>query len=103
MELKTTFVGKNPFTNVKAGAIDPCVIVIDSTATMPKKRRTLGKYDAIFSKLKFDENMIVPLEIAPQVSQALRSYLRKTNRKGKVHTFSYQPTPSKARIFLTKE
>ena len=103
MQTKTSFIGKNPFTNIKNGEVDPSLIVIDNTAPIPAKRRTLGKYDAIFSKLKFDENMVVPIEIAPQVSQALRSYLRKTNKKGKVRTFSYQPTTKTARIFLTKE
>jgi hypothetical protein len=101
MEIKSKFIGKNPFTGIKNGAVDPSKIVIDN-GPMPKKRRTVGKYDDLFDKLEFGQNMIVPMDSSPQVSQALRGYLKRNRKLGKVRTFSYQPTSKTAQIFLVK-
>lgn len=103
MQAKTTFMGKNPFTGISVTELDPISIVV-STQKMPTARHIIGKYDPLFSKLSIGESLVVPIAEIDKVAQALRGYLKKYKKHGKVRSFSHHPTVGQASVFyIAKE
>ena len=98
MQAKTTFLGRNPFTNISVTEFDPASIVV-STQKMPKTRQHIGKYHSLLSKLLIGESLVVPIEDLDKVAQALRSHIKKYKKPGSVKAFSHHPTLEKASVF----
>ena len=96
--MKTTFVGKNPFTNIPVDTVDPNFLKIESRLP-PKKQYTRSKYDPLFKKLKPDQAVVCEKNEADKVGQALRSFLNKTEQHGFVKTFKLSYEDGKARVF----
>jgi len=96
--MKTTFVGKNPFTNVPVDMVDPNFLKIE-TGPPPTKQYTRSKYDPLFNKLKPDQAVVCERDEAEKVAQALRAFLDKTDKKGFVKTFKLSYEDGKARVF----
>lgn len=50
------------------------------------KRKTQHRYDALFSKLKYGQSISCPKGNASTICNALRDYIKRKNKKGKVRS-----------------
>lgn len=103
MKLSTAHLGNSPFpppqrlsavkpdskpgpktgTHRKSVPVDVAKLVIRKNIPLPEKRRVVGKYERLFSKLKPKDAVQCKPEQVNTVDQALRNYLKDTGQQDK--------------------
>jgi hypothetical protein len=59
-----------------------------------------SKYDDIFRNLQFNQSMKIESEKADKLAQALRSWLRKNKRPGRVKSTNHYERDGQGRVWL---
>ena len=98
-EVKTKFVGANPFTGVPADEFDPNTMVINKQKPMAPRTPANYKYDKFFDKLNLGDSVTIPNEHADKIQQALFNYLKRHNKKGKSVRRRNDPEPGMATVY----
>jgi cobalamin biosynthesis Co2+ chelatase CbiK len=100
--IQTTFAGKNPFKKSKpVKEVD--ITTVRITNDQPKKRvARFYKYDSIFKDLDIGKSLSCKSEDCDKVAQALRSYVKRHNKKWLVKGTIYY-TKTTARIFVLEK
>ena len=91
MQIKTTFVGRNPFMPKKQPVFtDPETLKITSDP-LPKARVQVNKYHSIFQKMKPGQCIRCATDDVGKIGNALRSYIEKKAIKGSVKSVLRYP------------
>lgn len=105
-QVKTTFAKFNPFTGEKVSnkaIINPEDLEICDDPLPEERRYGDGKYDAKFSALKYGQALKCAPDSVGRISNALRSWLKKHNKKGQVKScLHYDNKPNGGRVWLLK-
>jgi hypothetical protein len=71
----TTFAGKvNPWTGARGNVVDVDALSITSDPVPVLRVRGVGKYDALFSKMRLGQSVKCQPENAPTIAQALTKW-----------------------------
>jgi hypothetical protein len=67
------------------------------------RSRPVGKYDALFQKLKPGQCVVCPPERAPNVKSAMDKWLKATGREGSARARSRYPADNMGRVWWLLE
>lgn len=81
--------------------IDASMLSVEHGTPIPEGRRVYGKYDNLFESMKFGSCVACEPKEMNSVANALRKYLQRQKRQGKVVSVS-RCEDGKARVWLVK-
>ena len=79
--------------------IDPDLLTVEHNTPLPAARRVVGKYDAVFSKLRFGSCVACEPDEMNKVANALRKWLEREEKPGKVVSVK-RDKDGRARVWL---
>ncbi len=85
--------------NVVMNYVDPSMLKLEHNTPLPTARRVFGKYDEIFASMKYGSCIACEYSEFQKIANALRKYLERTKRPGKVVHVS-KCEDGKARVWL---
>ena len=69
----------------QTNAIDPDLIKVEHNKPVETKRISVGKYDKLFSQLKYGSCLVCEPQEVERIASALRKWLNSNEKPGKAH------------------
>ncbi len=83
-------------------AVDVDMLKLEHDTPLPDSRRILGKYDDLFSKMRFGSCIACEPKEKENIANGLRKYLQRMKKPGKIVSVK-NCEDGKSRIWLVKE